>query len=310
MLMSFPEAMKWFSATVVSILGVFAFVEKFSSKEDLEKYHRLITENRFKFSAQWYLLLIKFVDVFFGFHQYRRLILPSVLRVAGYTFCTTAIIFFVVGSDILIMTPFLILIAIPGNFVFDYFNFLKTRLVLVFVAKHRTFKAILFGVLMEISLLILLYIISVLITIAIFFIALYSFTYISTAAIRFFPDSIVHSKIFKTGYMLIFRFFQIALDPSSGAYGSNLVYELFYDARNTNIIAASLSTIIIILFIVATIASYIAKNISMLQQFLDRHTAVLDKPIQTLGAMVVVIFAVLFWTWFGLHQLVTALMQR
>lgn len=187
---------------------------------------------------------------------------------------------------------------------FDYLNFLKTRLVLAYVADRRTFKSILFGVFLEISLLILLYIISIVITAAIFFIALYSFEYIGKVVFKFFPDSIVHSKILETGYLRVFGFFQIALDPTSGAYGSNL------DARNTNIIAAALSTIIVILFIVATIASYVANNISMLQQFLDRHTAVLDKPNQTLGAMVVVIFAVLFWTWFGLHQLVTALLQR
>jgi hypothetical protein len=276
----------------------------------LEKYYLLITVNRFKFSAQWYLLLIKFVDLFFGFHPFGRLMLPSVLRVAVYTACTTAITFFVVGTDILIMTPFLILIAMPGNFLFDYVNFLKTRLVLVFVAKHRTFKYILFGAFLEISLLILLYVISIIITTGTFFIALYSFVYTGKVAYTFFPDSILHSKIFETGYFLIWEFFEVALDPSSGAYGSNLVWELFYDARNTNIIAAALSTIIIILFVVATFASYVANNIGVIQQFLDRHTPVLDKPIQTLGAMVVVLFAVLFWTWFGLHQLVVALMQR
>jgi hypothetical protein len=95
----------------------------------LEKYYLLITVNRFKFSAQWYLLLIKFVDVFFGFHQYRRLMLPSVRRVAGYTFCTTAIIFFVLGRvDFVLLQPFPFLFALPGNFLFDYLNFLKTRL--------------------------------------------------------------------------------------------------------------------------------------------------------------------------------------
>jgi hypothetical protein len=59
MQMSFPAAMGWFSSAVAFILATFAFVEKFSSKEDLEKYYLLITVSRFKFSAQWYLLLIK-----------------------------------------------------------------------------------------------------------------------------------------------------------------------------------------------------------------------------------------------------------
>lgn len=168
--------MKSFSVTVVSILGIFAFVEKFSSKEDLEKYYLLITVNRFKFSAQWYLLLIKFVDVFFGFHPYRRLMLPSVLRVSVYTLCTTAIIFFGLKSvrnfALLLLFPFLF--SLPGNFLFDYFNFLKTRLVLEFVAKRRTVISIMFGVFLEISLLLLLFVISFCIITATFFIVLYN----------------------------------------------------------------------------------------------------------------------------------------
>jgi hypothetical protein len=194
---------------------------------------------------------------------------------------------------------------------FDYLNFLKTRLVLVYVAERRTFKSTLFGVFLEISLLILLYIIATLITTAMFFIVFYSMyimEHIGIALQYILPESIF--RIVSLPYELLFQYYLVTTDPTSGAYGSNLVFDLFSDARNTNIIAASLSTIIVILFIVATIASYVANNISMLQQFLDRHTAVLDKPIQTLGAMVVVIFAVLFWTWFGLHQLVNALMQR
>ena len=73
-----------------------------------------------------------------------------------------------------------------------------------------------------------------------------------------------------------------------------------------NFVSAALSTIVVILFVLATIGSYIANNISVIQQFLDNHTAVLEKPLQTLGAMAVFIFTVLFWSWFGIHWLYTA----
>ena len=112
-----------------------------------------------------------------------------------------------------------------------------------------------------------------------------------------------HEETILSWYIIFLSFFKLALD-------SHIVIHLLINAMLTNLVAAGLSTIVVILFVAATIGSYIANHISMLQQFLDRHTAVLDKPIQTLGAMVVVIFAVLFWTWFGLHQLVVALMQR
>jgi hypothetical protein len=78
----------------------------------------------------------------------------------------------------------------------------------------------------------------------------------------------------------------------------------YYPNDAKNIFAASLSTIIIILFVAATIASHFANNISVVQEFLDGHTAVLEKPLQIFGAMVVVLFAVLFWTWYGLYGLV------
>ena len=83
---SFLDGMKWFLYTAGLIFAPFAITEKFSSEEDLEQYYLLITVNRFKFSAQWYLLLIKFVDLFFGFHKVLGgLVVPSVLRVIVYT---------------------------------------------------------------------------------------------------------------------------------------------------------------------------------------------------------------------------------
>jgi hypothetical protein len=247
------QAMTWFSATAGSIFLPFVLVEKFSSKEDLENYYLLITVDRFKFNAQWYLLLIKFVDLFFGFHKiYGKLIVPSVFRVAAYTICINTII------TLSLQLPFILLI-VPGNFLFDYLNFLKTRRVLEFVAKHRTVDYILLGMVIEIFLLILLYPVS-----------------------------------FLTNSMIV-GFFWSFWDQG---YVTILLTALI------NTITASLSTIIVILFVVATVVSYFANNISVIQQFLDRHTAVLDKPIQTLGAMVVVLFALLFWTWFGLYHLV------
>jgi hypothetical protein len=169
--------------------------------------------------------------------------------------------------------------------------------VLEFVAKRRTVISIMFGVFLEISLLLLLFVISFCIITATFFIVLYNINNIGKVVKLF------HEETILSWYIILISFFKAVLE-------SGIVFNLLTNAMLTNIVAAGLSTIVVILFVAATIASYIANNISVLQQFLDRHTAVLDKPIQTLGAMVVVIFAVLFWTWFGLDQLVVALIWQ
>jgi hypothetical protein len=213
---------------------------------------------------------------------------PSVFRVAAYTVTITFAIIGLFwlgggvyeGEELDATAPLgmadaaaLFTLMIPGNFLFDYFNFLKTRLVLEFVAKHLTFISIVFGMFVEIITFIGLYIVTNLITGVMAF--LMSFAYLL----------MLHSG----------TVFEVSLDSTITT--TELV-------KYINAITAFLSTIIVILFVVATMLSYFANNISVIQQFLDRHTAVLDNPIQTLGAMVVVLFTVLFWIWFGIHQLV------
>jgi len=150
---------------------------------------------------------------------------------------------------------------------FDYFNFFKTRAVLDFVAKRRNFISLVFGMLVEMGLLLFLSVISIFINIE-----------------------------------LNYLFFGEDMDKFQKSFPSGLLGIII------NSISATLSTILVILFTIATFVSYGANNISVIQQFLDNHTAVLEKPLQILGVMLVFIFAVLFWTPFGLYRLYTAVL--
>ena len=87
------------------------------------------------------------------------------------------------------------------------------------VAKHRTFKSIMFGV-FPISLLMLLYIVSVRITTATFFVVLHNFFDIVKVMQLFLPNSIVETVSIGLGGYL-----DAALYPESRAFG---MYYLIY----------------------------------------------------------------------------------
>ena len=129
------------------------------------------------------------------------------------------------------------LLVLPGIFLFDYINFTKTRLILAIVAKRRTIVFITLGLFAEI---ILSYFLYLLVQI------LYAISYFIFGYFDLFA-SIVHEMIIYSTASILF----------------------------INMIAASLSTIIIILFVFATITSYFVNSISLLQDFVDKHTAVL-----------------------------------
>jgi hypothetical protein len=71
--------------------------------------------------------------------------------------------------------------------------------------------------------------------------------------------------------------------------------KLFSNMILANVVSASLSTLTIVLFIGATFASYIVNHIDVVQGFLERHTAVYNKPLQILGLLA----AILFGGYFG-----------
>ena len=235
--MSISAAMTWFFSTAALIFAPFALVEKLPSKEDLENYYLLMTVKRGKFSAQWYLLLITFIDSTFGFYKvYGRVMAPSVIRVGAYTVCTTAVIWLLLYGRNFRFRSFAVdySLALLSNFLFDYFNFLKTR---KFVAKRRTFNSILFGIFLELISLILVYIVSTFIGIVI--LVSFAVGHVATVAT-------IKKFLIITG-----------ISPA-----------IIITQTMPNIFAASLSTIIIILFVAATIASHFANNISVVQEFL------------------------------------------
>ena len=99
---------------------------------------------------------------------------------------------------------------VPGNLLFNYLSFLKTRLVLVFVSKHMTFVYIILRICIEIISIGLLHILSTALSLVI-------------------------------AHLLIPKYLE------------NAIVTL---VAQTNTITATLSTIIVILFVAATIMSY------------------------------------------------------
>ena len=91
-----------------------------------------------------------------------------------------------------------------------------------------------FGV-FPISLLMLLYIVSVRITTATFFVVLHNFFDIVKVIQLFLPNSIVETVSIGLGGYL-----DAALYPESRAFFGNVLSDLFSDARNTDIVAAGL----------------------------------------------------------------------
>jgi hypothetical protein len=139
--MNFFEGIGWFSATSAAIFAPFAIVEKFSSNSDLENYYLLITVKRPIFSGQWYLLLIRFVDLFFGFHTVLgKLMVPSTLRVMIYTTCINGIflsfVFFMIYNS---TTP----IEIDYHFVSPFFILLIFCSTTLISLRHGQFLTLL-----------------------------------------------------------------------------------------------------------------------------------------------------------------------
>jgi hypothetical protein len=125
--MSFIEAIESFFGSAhgqflsleTTILASFAFVEKYSSKDDLENYYLILTVKR-NLSVEWYASLIRFFDLLFAFHKRgARIALPSLMRVAFYTLVTTSLMRGLYDVEVLV---FSLAFAIIGNFFFDYVN--------------------------------------------------------------------------------------------------------------------------------------------------------------------------------------------
>jgi hypothetical protein len=55
-----------------------------------------------------------------------------------------------------------------------------------------------------------------------------------------------------------------------------------------NSITASLSTIIVFIYLLAFFGSYVASKIGAIQTFIDKNTSVQEKPFQILGAMAII----------------------
>jgi hypothetical protein len=219
----------WFCATAPLIFAPFKIVETFSSEADLEHYYLLITAKR-KFSADWYLLLLKFVDLFFGFHKVRSLMLPSVVLVFIYTilinllvtieiFSTKSIVAgltYIPATYIRSMSGWLIPTLI-ANFFFNYINIYKSRRVISYVTINPTFFAIVSGTFEEI-----IYLLFVL--------------YVSSSL-------------------------AVVVASSNMVWGMAFFEDIVAGTvTRANVIMASLSMILIILFVLATTMSYVANN--------------------------------------------------
>ncbi|MFZ2106121.1 MAG: hypothetical protein WAV18_12205 [Roseiarcus sp.] len=62
-----------------------------------------------------------------------------------------------------------------------------------------------------------------------------------------------------------------------------------------NFITASVSTVVVLIFIFAILLSRIKEYVPSVQEFIDNHTAVADKPLQILGLLLVCAVTIVFW---------------
>jgi hypothetical protein len=74
-----------------------------------------------------------------------------------------------------------------------------------------------------------------------------------------------------------------------------------------NAISAFVSTLIVIVFLLALLTSkavlQITQKIPALQNFIDTHTSVQDKPLQVLSLFAIGVFTVIFWVLYAITRL-------
>jgi hypothetical protein len=72
-----------------------------------------------------------------------------------------------------------------------------------------------------------------------------------------------------------------------------------------NAISVALSSTILVIFILAIIGVSIIWKIPYVQDFIDAHTAIQEKPLQIVGLCTVFAFSVFFWIGYALSKIIS-----
>jgi hypothetical protein len=248
--------------------------------------------------------LKRFVDTVFGrVRIYRGLYGPSPLRVAIVTVICNALIWTInsitsYGIDFRRGDLLLLTFSVAFGFVFDYLSFSKTRAVVYYLASGQ--RSLATTILVSI------------LDIAIVPILAIPVIILSLEVLDFLLANFPRAVSWILGLDIIFKY-----QTTPGWTDKTTINwdETFYRQHLSgiptgilfgliNLVSFALSGIVNLIFLLSIMAYRAKARIPALQEFIDSHTSVQEKPLQILGLLAVGLFAIAFWSCYAVSKLI------
>jgi len=294
--MPIDRAIEFYLMVSGAIYFVFERLERFSNKADLELYYRMLTIKRENLAPVWREAIIRFFDKLFGagarigsltFPLFSRVVLlTGLIHLFAYFFLFRSMSMSIFGGTVsLLQITTSFLICLP----FDFISFAKTRAIIQ--AGARSDKAYYSALLIFIDM-----VGSVLLGV----LALFVF------ATVFFSFVVPLAEHYPAAFSTMFRITK-ALDPD-GTVNWRHTFESIEMTDNLvvnatmELASAGVSSFIVCLLVLSLACAWSLGKLSAVQDFLDSHTSIGDKPLQIVGAIAVVLFSIVFWTAYAISR--------